>query len=193
MCLKGYFRGNKRLPQEFPEFPDNTIRVVLPGLGTPARPGPARPSREHPGASRTLSPPPRRRGRHDSHMGGARQPSCWAGAGEPRGTGPHRPGRVRGRAWPRGSTPSRYADARRTRETREPLCTPQGEHSSPGASAEGRSSWVGLQEKGIESNPPPSAALEWQLASNKSGNVKARACHSWGTRESTLAAENARS
>lgn len=49
---------------------------------------PAGPSREHPGAGRALSPPPGGRGRHGSHVGGAQQPSCWAGAGSPAGLAP---------------------------------------------------------------------------------------------------------
>lgn len=78
MCLKGYFRGNKRLPHEFLR---SIPRVHHPRGPTRLEPGPC-PAEGTPRASATLSPPSGRRGRCDSHVGGARPPSCRAGEGE---------------------------------------------------------------------------------------------------------------
>lgn len=152
VCLNGYFRDNKRLPQELPEFPDTTVHVVLPGLRIPARPGAAERtprSEPHPQpAPRGAGPARQSRGRRAAAI------LLGGGGGAPRDRPPS-PG-----AGPRPrQTAGIYAEPLRwrTKDKRDSGASlhTQGEHSSPGASAEGRGvAGVDYRKRGLNAIHP---------------------------------------
>lgn len=190
VCLKGYFRDNKRLPQELPEFPDTTTHVVLPGLSIRARPGPAENTPER------AAPSARPQGGGAGTQSRGRRAAAillGGGAGAPRDRPPS-PG-----AGPRPrQTAGIYAEPLRwrTKDKRDAgasLHTPRWALLPGSIGRRSRSSWGGLQEKGTERKHPHQQLWSDSLQATKA-EMSSRPEHATaGASESTLAAENARS
>lgn len=162
MCLKGDFRGNKRLPHELPPA---IFRVHHP-RGSPLSPVPG-PSRRRPKGARGRRGPASAR----PPRGGAGAPVTWAaatailqGGGEQelRGTGPQRRPPVRGCAWPGGlSDTPRRLHARDVPDSGTSPLTPRWAlpHWERTGGLRPRISWSGLQRIEMQIHPPPSAAF----------------------------------